>query len=323
MMEYTKLGSTGLDVSRLCLGCMSFGIPERGGMPWVLDQDGSNRLFKQAVEAGINFFDTANGYSAGTSEEIVGRAIKEYCSDRDAIVLATKVFMPMRLGPNGGGLLRKAILAELDASLRRLDVDYIDLYQIHRWDDHTPIEETMRALDDVVRAGKVRYIGASTMYAWQFSKAQYVARAQGWTEFVSMQSQYNLLCREEEREMFPLCADQGIGLIPWSPLARGRLTRPWTETSLRGDTDERSHTLYRDTDGDIVDEVATVAEARGVSPAQVALAWVTGNPQVDAAIVGATKEAHLTDAVNSLNITLTPEETHRLEAKYRTREFAS
>jgi 1-deoxyxylulose-5-phosphate synthase len=321
-MDYIKLGSTGLDVSRLCLGCMSFGVPEVGGTAWSLDEDSSRPLFKQAVDAGINFFDTANVYSAGTSEEIVGRAMREF-TDRDEVVLATKVHGRMRPGPNGAGLSRKAILAELDASLRRLDVDYVDLYQIHRWDDDTPIEETMQALHDVVRAGKVRYLGASTMYAWQFSKAQYVAERNGWTKFVSMQSQYNLLYREEEREMFPLCADQGVGLIPWSPLARGRLTRDWDETSRRGETDERSRSLYRDSDRHIVDQVAAVAEARGVPRARIALAWVSGNRQVDSAIVGATKAGHLDDAIASLQITLSADEVAQLEGPYQPREFVS
>jgi aryl-alcohol dehydrogenase-like predicted oxidoreductase len=321
-MDYIKLGSTGLDVSRLCLGCMSFGVPEVGGTAWSLDEDSSRPLFKQAVDAGINFFDTANVYSAGTSEEIVGRAMREF-TDRDEVVLATKVHGRMRPGPNGAGLSRKAILAELDASLRRLDVDYVDLYQIHRWDDDTPIDEKMQALHDVVRAGKVRYLGASTMYAWQFSKAQYVAERNGWTKFVSMQSQYNLLYREEEREMFPLCADQGVGLIPWSPLARGRLTRDWDETSRRGETDERSRSLYRDSDRHIVDQVAAVAEARGVPRARIALAWVSGNRQVDSAIVGATKAGHLDDAIASLQITLSADEVAQLEGPYQPREFVS
>jgi aryl-alcohol dehydrogenase-like predicted oxidoreductase len=321
-MEYTKLGSTGLDVSRICLGGMSFGIPERGGQPWSLDEEASRPLVKQAVEGGINFFDTANVYSDGTAEEILGRALREYI-DRDEAVIATKVHGAMRKGPNGGGLSRKVILAEIDASLRRLDLDYVDLYQIHRWDDDTPIEETMEALHDVVRAGKARYLGASTMYAWQFAKAQYVADLNGWTRFVSMQSQYNLLYREEEREMYPQCADQGVGLIPWSPLARGRLTRDWDETSYRGDTDERSRSLYRDTDRQIVGEVAAVAEARGVPRAQVALAWVSNNPQIDSAIVGATKAGHLSDAIESLAITLSPEEIARLESGYTPRDFAS
>jgi 1-deoxyxylulose-5-phosphate synthase len=321
-MDYTKLGSTGLDVSRLCLGCMSFGVPDVGGTEWSLDEDASRPLFKQAVDAGINFFDTANVYSAGTSEEIVGRALREF-TNRDEVVLATKVHGRMRPGPNGAGLSRKAILAELDASLRRLDVDYVDLYQIHRWDDDTPIEETMQALHDVVRSGKVRYLGASTMYAWQFAKAQHLAERNGWTQFVTMQSQYNLLYREEEREMFPLCADQGVGLIPWSPLARGRLTRDWDQTSPRGETDERSRSLYRDSDRHIVDQVAAVAQARGVPRAQVALAWVTGNRQIDSAIVGATKAGHLDDAVAALQITLSDDELAQLEGPYQPREFVS
>src|SRR5919112_2340655 len=242
-MDYTKLGSTGLDVSRICLGCMSFGVPERGGHPWSLDEDRSRPLIRRAIEAGVNFFDTANVYSDGTSEEIVGRALAEF-ADRDEIVLATKVHGRMRPGPNGAGLSRKAILAELDASLRRLGTDYVDLYQIHRWDPATPIEETLEALDGCVRSGKVRYLGASSMWAWQFSKALHRAGEHGWHRFVSMQDHYNLLNREEEREMLPLCADQGIAVIPWSPLARGRLTRDWDETTARSETDEFGKSLY-------------------------------------------------------------------------------
>jgi 1-deoxyxylulose-5-phosphate synthase len=321
-MDYVKLGSTGLEVSRLCLGCMSFGDAEQGGLPWALDEQASRSIVKLAVDAGVNFFDTANVYSNGSSEQITGRALREY-TRREEVVVATKVHGRMRPGPNGGGLSRKAIMAEIDASLRRLELDYVDLYQIHRWDDETPIEETMLALHDVVQAGKARYLGASTMYAWQFAKAQQVAERHGWTTFVSMQSQYNLLYREEEREMFPLCADQGVGLIPWSPLARGRLTRDWDETSRRGESDARSRTLYQDTDRQIVDVVAEVAEARGCSRAQVALAWVSGNPQVDSPIIGVTKPGHLIDALDSLEITLTDDEVSQLEANYRPRAFVS
>jgi 1-deoxyxylulose-5-phosphate synthase len=321
-MDYVKLGSTGLEVSRLCLGGMSFGDAGQGGLPWALDEQASRSIVKLAVDAGINFFDTANVYSNGSSEQITGRALREY-TRREEVVVATKVQGRMRPGPNGGGLSRKAIMAEIDASLRRLELDYVDLYQIHRWDDETPIEETMLALHDVVQAGKARYLGASTMYAWQFAKAQHVAERHGWTTFVSMQSQYNLLYREEEREMFPLCADQGVGLIPWSPLARGRLTRDWDETSRRGESDARSRTLYQDTDRQIVDVVAKVAGARGCSRAQVALAWVSGNPQVDSPIIGVTKPGHLTDALHSLEITLTDDEVSQLEAHYRPRAFVS
>ncbi len=315
-MDYTKLGSTGLDVSRICLGCMSFGIPDRGNHLWTLDEQASRPLIKQAVEAGINFFDTANVYSDGTSEEILGRALAEF-TDRDEIVLATKVHGRMRPGPNGSGLSRKAILAELDASLRRLDVDYVDLYQIHRWDDNTPIEETMQALHDVVRAGKVRYLGASSMYAWQFAKAQYLAERHGWTKFVTMQNHYNLIYREEEREMLPLCADQGVGVIPWSPLARGKLTRDWDASSARGETDEFGKTLYRESDREVVDQVAAIAAAREVLRAQVALAWVSGQPSVSAPIVGATRADHLADAVQSLQLSLTADELSQLDRCYQ------
>ena len=320
-MDYVKLGRTGLDVSPICLGCMSFGIPERGGHAWTLDEEQSRPLIKQAVEAGINFFDTANVYSAGTSEEITGRALKEY-TDRDSIVLATKVNMRMHDGPNGAGLSRKAILHEIDASLARLDVDYVDLYQIHRWDPATPIEETMEALHDVVKAGKARYIGASSMFAWQFSKAQYLAERHGWTKFVTMQNHYNLLYREEEREMFGLCADQGVGVIPWSPLARGRLTRDWDTSTNRAETDEFGKTLYPDSDKVIVDRVGEIAAARGVNRAQVALAWVSQNPQVSAPIVGATKALHISDAVASLDLELSADEIASLERDYEPRAVA-
>ena len=320
-MDYVKLGRTGLDVSPICLGCMSFGIPERGGHAWTLDEEQSRPLIRQAVEAGINFFDTANVYSAGTSEEITGRALKEY-TDRDAIVLATKVNGRMHDGPNGAGLSRKAILHEIDASLARLGVDYVDLYQIHRWDPATPIEETMEALHDVVKAGKARYIGASSMFAWQFSKAQYLAERHGWTKFVTMQNHYNLLYREEEREMFGLCADQGVGVIPWSPLARGRLTRDWDTSTNRAETDEFGKTLYPDSDKVVVDRVGEIAAARGVNRAQVALAWVSHNPQVSAPIVGATKALHISDAVASLDLELTADEVASLERDYEPRAVA-
>jgi aryl-alcohol dehydrogenase-like predicted oxidoreductase len=320
-MEYTKLGSTGLDVSRICLGCMSFGVPERGNHEWTLDEERSRPLIRRAVEAGVNFFDTANVYSDGTSEEILGRALTEF-GNRDEIVLATKVHGRMRPGPNGAGLSRKAILTELDASLRRLGVDYVDLYQIHRWDDNTPIEETMAALHDVVKAGKVRYLGASSMYAWQFSKAQYLAERHGWTRFSTMQNHYNLLYREEEREMLPLCADQGVGAIPWSPLARGRLTRDWNAGSARSETDEFGKTLYLEEDRLIVERVAELAEQRGVSRARIALAWVLRHPVVSAPIVGATRLEHLEDAFAAVDVELSDAEVERLESGYRPHPIA-
>ncbi len=315
-MQYVKLGSTGLDVSRICLGCMTYGLPDRGRHEWTLDEEASRPLIRQAVEAGINFFDTANVYSDGTSEEIVGRALRDFAR-RDEIVLATKVHGRMRPGPNGGGLSRKAILSELDQSLTRLGTDYVDLYQIHRWDPRVPVEETMEALHDVVRAGKARYIGASSMYTWQFAKAQHTAEVNGWTPFVSMQPHYNLLYREEEREMLPFCLDQGVGVIPWSPLARGRLTRPWGETTARTETDEVGKNLYADDDRRIVEAVMDIAGDRGVSAAQVALAWVARQPTVTAPIIGATKPHHLQDAVAALDLELTTEECARLEAPYR------
>jgi aryl-alcohol dehydrogenase (NADP+) len=314
-MRYTKLGTTGLDVSAICLGCMSFGESGRGSHEWTLDEQGSRDLIKQALEAGVNFLDTANVYSDGTSEEFVGRALKDF-ADRDEVVLATKVHGRMRPGPNGGGLSRKAILTEIDNSLRRLQVDYVDLYQIHRWDYETPIEETLEALHDVVKAGKARYIGASSMHAWQFAQALYLADLNGWTRFVSMQNHYNLIYREEEREMLPLCYDQGVGAIPWSPLARGRLTRPWDATTARAETDEFGATLYQDGDRVIVDRVAETADKRGVSPAQIALAWVLRNPVVSAPIVGATKPQHLADAVAAVDLVLDDDEAEYLESAY-------
>jgi aryl-alcohol dehydrogenase-like predicted oxidoreductase len=320
-MEYTKLGSTGLDVSRICLGCMSFGVPERGNHEWTLDEERSRPLIRSAIEAGVNFFDTANVYSDGTSEEIVGRALREF-GNRDEIVLATKVHGRMRPGPNGAGLSRKAIMAELDASLRRLGVDYVDLYQIHRWDDNTPIEETMAALHDLVKAGKVRYLGASSMYAWQFSKAQYLAERHGWTRYATMQNHYNLLYREEEREMLPLCADLGVGAIPWSPLARGRLTRDWNAGSARSETDEFGKTLYLEEDRLIVERVAELAGQRGISRAQIALAWVLRQPVVSAPIVGATKLEHLQDAVAAVDVELSDAEVEPLESGYRPHSIA-
>jgi aryl-alcohol dehydrogenase-like predicted oxidoreductase len=314
-MRWVKLGATGLDVSPICLGCMSYGVSERGNHAWSLDEETSRPFIQQALDLGINFFDTANVYSDGTSEEIVGKALHDF-ANREEIVLATKVHGRMRSGPNGAGLSRKAILAEIDNSLRRLGTDYVDLYQIHRFDRSVPVEETMEALHDVVKAGKARYIGASSMYAWQFSKMQHTAVAHGWTPFVSMQNHYNLLYREEEREMLPLCVDLGVGAIPWSPLARGRLTRPWDSSTARSETDEFGKTLYHPDDELIVDAVAKVAEGRGVSRAQVALAWVSRHPAVDAPIIGATKHEHLDDAVASLSIDLTDEEVAMLEAPY-------
>jgi aryl-alcohol dehydrogenase-like predicted oxidoreductase len=314
-MRYTKLGNTGLDVSVVTLGCMSWGDASRGGHSWVLDEDAGRTIIKSALEDGINVLDTANVYSAGSSEEITGRALRDFAR-REEVVLATKVNGRMRSGPNGAGLSRAAILHEIDASLTRLGTDYVDLYQIHRWDPHTPIEETMEALHDVVRAGKVRYLGASSMYAWQFAKAQHVAETHGWTKFVSMQNHYNLLYREEEREMLPLCADQGVGVIPWSPLARGRLTRPWDASTARAETDEFGASLYREEDRATVDTVASVAERRGVSPAQVALAWLMAQPVVSSPIVGVTKPAHLADAIAAVDLELTGDELEELGAGY-------
>ncbi|MFV0624875.1 aldo/keto reductase [Sphingomonas sp. ac-8] len=317
-MEYRKLGSTGLDVSRLCLGCMTYGVPDRGPHPWTLDEERSRPLLRQAVEAGINFFDTANVYSDGTSEEIVGRALKEY-TRRDEVVIATKVHGRMHPGPNGAGLSRKAILQEIDNSLRRLGTDYVDLYQIHRFDPEVPIEETLEALHDVVKAGKARYIGASSMYAWQFATMLHVAEANGWTRFSTMQDYVNLLYREEEREMLPLCEAEGIGVIPWSPLARGRLTRPWNAETERTRSDDFGRTLYEhtaDADRKVIEAVAEVAAGRGVPPAQVALAWVLAKPAVAAPIVGASKPGHLEDAVAALDLVLSDEEIARLEAPY-------
>ncbi len=313
-MNYVKLGSTGLDVSRICLGCMSYGVPNRGGHPWSLDEDAARPFIRRAVDAGINFFDTANVYSDGTSEEIVGRALADIAK-RDEIVLATKVHGRMHPGPNGAGLSRKAILAEIDHSLRRLGTEYVDLDQIHRFDRSVPIEETLEALHEVVKAGKARYVGASSMWAWQFSKAQYLARAYGWTPFVSMQNHYNLLYREEEREMLPLCADLGVGVIPWSPLARGRLTRPWNSATARSETDEFGKRLYREGDRQIVERVADVAGQRGVAPAQVGLAWLWAKG-VTAPIVGATKLEHLDDAVAAVELRLDQVEIDRLEEPY-------
>ena len=278
-MQYVKLGSTGLDVSRICVGCMSFGLPDRGTHEWTLDEEASRPLIRQALDAGINFFDTANVYSDGTSEEIVGRALAEFAR-REEVVVATKVNGAMHQGPNAWGLSRKAIMTEIDNSLRRLGTDYVDLYQIHRFDPHTPVEETMEALHDVVKAGKARYLGASSMYAWQFAKMQHAARLNGWTRFVSMQNHYNLLYREEEREMLPLCEDQSVATLPWSPLARGRLTRDWNTVTARAETDDFGKTLYQEGDREIVDAVTRIAGERGVPRAQVALAWLLSRPTV-------------------------------------------
>ena len=317
-MDYTKLGNTGLDVSRICLGCMTFGVPDRGNHEWTLDEEKSRPILRQAVEAGINFFDTANVYSDGTSEEIVGRALKEF-TRREEVVIATKVHGRMRPGPNGAGLSRKAIMTEIDASLKRLGTDYVDLYQIHRFDPEVPIEETLEALHDVVKDGKARYIGASSMAAWQFATLLHVAEQNGWTRFVTMQNYLNLLYREEEREMLPLCEAEGIGVIPWSPLARGRLTRDWDETTARSDTDNFGRTLYADTiaaDRKVVERVAEIAKERGVPRAQVALAWVLAKQEVSAPIVGASKPGHLDDAIAALDLDLTDAELDRLEEPY-------
>ena len=317
-MEYTKLGRTGLEVSRICLGCMSYGSGNRGNHAWSLDEEESRPFIKRALEAGINFFDTANRYSLGNSEEILGRAVKDFAR-RDEVVIATKVYGRMRPGPNGAGLSRKAIMVEIDDSLRRLGTDYVDLYQIHRWDYETPIEETLEALHDIVKAGKSRYIGASSMHAWQFARALGIAERHGWTRFVSMQNLVNLLYREEEREMLPLCVAEGIGVIPWSPQARGKLTRDWNYTSIRTETDEAFGRLFaktEDADRKIVDRVAQVAAARGIPRAQVALAWLLAKPVITAPIVGATKLPHLDDAVASVRIKLSEEEIALLEEPY-------
>ncbi len=317
-MQYRNLGNTGLKVSPLCLGCMSFGAPDRGDHPWTLPEPQSRPLIRKAIEMGINFFDTANGYSDGTSEEIVGQALKDY-TRRDEAVIATKVFLPMSKGPNGGGLSRKAIFTAIDASLRRLGTDYVDLYQIHRWDPATPIEETLEALHDLVKAGKVRYLGASSMYAWQFAKALHLARENRWTPFVSMQNFYNLLYREEEREMLPLCVDARIAVLPWSPLARGRLAREWKTETPRTKTDKFGNTLFvgsEDSDREVVQRVGAIAAARGVSRAQVALAWLMHKSVVTAPIVGATKPGHLDDAAAALALQLSEPEVAQLEAPY-------
>jgi 1-deoxyxylulose-5-phosphate synthase len=318
-MEYTQLGRSGLKVSRIALGCMSFGDTSRGFSEWALDDDAAEPIFRQAVELGITFWDTANVYSFGSSEEIVGRAIDRY-SRREDVVLATKVHFPMHDGPGGSGLSRKAIMEQIDASLTRLGTDYVDLYQIHRFDPGTPVEETMEALHDVVKAGKARYLGASSMWAWQFAKLQHAADLHGWTRFVSMQNQYSLMQREEEREMFGLLADQGVGSIPWSPLAKGRLARPWGERTTRSESDPMGRRYVQDSNEPIADAVQQVAEARGIPMAHVALAWVLRNPVVDAPIVGPTKPHHLPDAVAALDVRLTEEEVAVLEDAYTPRE---
>jgi aryl-alcohol dehydrogenase-like predicted oxidoreductase len=318
-MEYTNLGACGLKVSRIALGCMSFGDTSRGYSEWALDDAGAEPIFRQAVELGVTFWDTANVYGFGSSEEITGRAMRTY-TRREDVILATKVFFRMDDSPAGSGLSRKAIMTQIDASLSRLGTDYVDLYQIHRFDPETPVEETMEALHDVVKAGKARYLGASSMPAWQFAKMQHAAQAGGWTRFVSMQDQYSLVQREEEREMFGLLADQGVGGIPWSPLAKGRLARPWGERTLRFDTDPVGRRFYGDGDRAIIDAVQQVADKRGVPMAQVALAWVLKNPVVTAPIVGPTKPYHLADAVAALEITLTDEEIRVLEEPYTPRQ---
>lgn len=322
-MNYVKLGNTGLDVSRICLGTMGFGVAERWVHPWVQDEEKSRTIIKKALDLGINFFDTANVYSDGTSEEILGRALKDY-ANRDEVVLATKVYFPMgndlnSKRPNSKGLSRKAIMTEIDHSLKRLETDYIDLYQIHRWDYSTPIEETMEALHDLVKSGKVRYIGASAMYAWQFLKANHVAEKNGWTKFVSMQNHLNLIYREEEREMLPLCLDQGIGVIPYSPLASGRLTRDKSEKTHRSETDKTQKSKYdamADADQIIIDRVAELSQKYNVSRSQIALSWLLQKEPVTAPIVGATKISHLEDAVGALSVSLTPKEVVYLEEPY-------
>jgi len=319
-MDYVNLGKSGLKISSICLGCMSYGVADRGQHPWVLNEEQGRPFIKRALELGINFFDTANVYSGGTSEEILGRALRDFAK-RGEVVMATKVRFKMHEDPNGQGLSRKAIFREIDASLRRLGTDYVDLYQIHRWDYETPIEETLEALHDVVKAGKARYIGASSMFAWQFCKALYVADIHGWTRFVSMQNHYNLMYREQEREMLGLCREEGIGVIPWSPLARGRLARPWEPEpgTTRAKSDGFGQLLYdktRDADRSVVERVGRIAGERGLPQAQVALAWLLHKPGVTSPIVGATKMSHLEDAVAALSVKLSPEEIASLEEPY-------
>lgn len=316
-MKTTKLGTTDLTVSRLCLGCMTFGQPDRGRHAWTLPEESSRPLIKQALESGINFFDTANSYSDGSSEEIVGRALKDFAR-RDEVVVATKVYFPM--SNLSGGLSRANIMQSIDDSLGRLGMDHVDLLQIHRWDYNTPLEETLEALHDVVQSGKARYIGASSMFAWQFAKALYTSDLHGWTRFVSMQDQYNLIQREEEREMHPLCQAENIAVLPWSPLARGRLTRPWGETTARSVSDEFGSTLYDKTeenDGTIAARVAAIAEDKGISRAQVALAWMLAKPAVTAPIIGASRTEQLADLVQAVDVELTQEEIIQLESAYQ------
>jgi 1-deoxyxylulose-5-phosphate synthase len=317
-MEYVKLGNTGMDVSRLCLGCMGFGDANRWVHEWVLNEENSRPIIKKALELGINFFDTANVYSIGTSEEYLGRALKDY-ANRDEIAIATKVHGQMHEGPNGGGLSRKHIMSQIDQSLKRLGTDYVDLYIIHRWDYNTPIEETMEAMHDIVKAGKARYIGASAMYAWQFQKALHVAEKHGWTKFVSMQNHYNLIYREEEREMLPLCKEEKIAVTPYSPLASGRLTRDWSETTHRSESDAVQKSKYdatADADRLVVERVASLAEKYGVPRVQIALAWLLNKEPVTSPIIGAQKITHLENAVGALSIKLTPDEMAFLEEPY-------
>jgi aryl-alcohol dehydrogenase-like predicted oxidoreductase len=317
-MKYVNLGRTGLKVSRLTLGCMTYGAPDRGGHAWTLDEAQSRPLICHALESGINFFDTSNSYSDGSSEEITGRALRDFAR-RDDVVIATKAYFPQGPGANQRGLSRKALMAEIDNSLRRLGTDYVDLYQIHRWDYDTPIEETLEALHDIVKAGKARYIGASSMYAWQFAKALYTADLHGWTRFATMQNQLNLINREEEREMLPLCIAEGIGVLPWSPQARGRLTRDWDEASKRSDTDLVAKEMYTATDAAdrvVAERVKQVAEARGIPRAQVALAWVAQHAGVTAPIIGASKLSHIDDAIQALDVKLTDGEIALLESAY-------
>lgn len=320
-MEYINLGKSGLKVSKICLGCMSYGDSDRGGHSWVLDETDSRHFIKRSLDLGINFFDTANAYSFGSSEEFLGRAIDELIN-REEVVIATKVYLPVEKYQNSGGLSRKAIMREIDLSLQRLKTDYVDLYQIHRWDYSTPIEETLEALHDVVKAGKARYIGASSMYAWQFCKALYLSEKNGWTKFISMQNHYNLINREEEREMLPLCESEGIGVIPWSPLARGKLARPWqngTDTTERSKTDLFAKKLYgatEDSDRSIVDILEKISKERELPQAQIALAWLLHKSFVSSPIIGATKPYHLEDAVEAVNIKLSSEDIRRLEEHY-------
>jgi aryl-alcohol dehydrogenase (NADP+) len=321
-VRFTKLGSTGMDVSVICLGCMGLADPALGSHPWAVGWERSREIVRAALDAEVNFFDTANIYSRGSSEAYLGRALRELGADRDELVIATKVHGRMRDGANGAGLSRKAILTEIDHSLQRLGMDYVYLYQVHRWDYGTPVEETLAALDEVVRAGKARYVGASSMWAWQLSKALHLQRRHGWARYVSMQDHYNLLYREEEREVLPLCADEGLGVIPWSPLARGRLTRPWEEETARSESDEFGSLLYRDEDAEIVARTLAAAERLGAKPAQVALAWLLSKPVVTAPIVGVTKLEHLADAVAAVELELPAEDVAALEEPYQPHPIA-